>query len=80
MLISLDNALAGAGVVQEHSQILVVGLNLAVAMMGAAAFIIAKVLDRFRWIAYVGLFVILIVARRMIRGGGWDVLAALNGD
>jgi predicted tellurium resistance membrane protein TerC len=54
-------------------------LILSVAMMGAAAVIIAKALDRLRWIAYVSLFVIPIVAGRVIRGGGWDVLAALNG-
>jgi predicted tellurium resistance membrane protein TerC len=76
---SLDHGLAVSGAAHEHPKILAVGLILSAAMMGAAAVIIAKGLDRFRWIAYVGLFVILIVAGRMVRGGGWDVLAALNG-
>jgi YjbE family integral membrane protein len=75
---SLDNVLAVAGAAHEHPKILAVGLIFSVAMMGAAAVIIAKMLDRFRWIAYVGLFVILIVAGRMIWDGGWDVLAAFN--
>ena len=76
---SLDHGLAVSGAAHEHPKILAVGLILPAAMMGAAAVIIAKGLDRFRWVAYVGLFVILIVAGRMVRGGGWDVLAALNG-
>ena len=76
---SLDNVLAVAGAAHEHPRILAVGLVLSVALMGVAAVIIAKMLDRFRWIAYVGLLVILIVAGRMIWDGGWDVFAAVNG-
>jgi predicted tellurium resistance membrane protein TerC len=76
---SLDHGLAVSGAAHEHPKILAVGLILSAAMMGAAAVIIAKALDRLRWIAYVSLFVIPIVAGRVIRGGDWDVLAALNG-
>ena len=76
---SLDNVLAVAGAAHDHPRILALGLILSVALMGAAAVVIAKLLDRFRWIAYVGLIVILIVAVRMIWDGGLDVFSLLNG-
>ena len=66
---SLDNVLAVAGAAREHPGILVVGLLLSVALMGVAANLIAKLIDRYRWIAYVGLAVILFVACRMIYEG-----------
>ncbi len=66
---SLDNVLAVAGAAREHPGILVVGLLLSVALMGLAANFIAKLIDRYRWIAYVGLAVIVFVAFRMIYEG-----------
>lgn len=66
---SLDNVLAVAGAAREHPGILVVGLLLSVALMGLAANLIARIIDRYRWIAYVGLAVILFVACRMIYEG-----------
>lgn len=66
---SLDNVLAVAGAAREHPGILVVGLLLSVALMGLAANLIARIIDRYRWIAYVGLGVILIVAFKMIYEG-----------
>lgn len=66
---SLDNVLAVAGAAREHPGILVVGLLLSVALMGIAANAIAKVIDRYRWIAYIGLAVILFVAGKMIYEG-----------
>src|SRR3546814_4634079 len=54
---SLDNVLAVAGAAREHPGILIVGLIFAVALMGLAANIIAKYIERYRWIAYVGLAV-----------------------
>ena len=66
---SLDNVLAVAGAAREHPGILVVGLLLSVALMGLAANFIARIIDRYRWIAYVGLAVILFVAVRMIYEG-----------
>ena len=66
---SLDNVLAVAGAAREHPGILVVGLVLSVALMGLAANFIARIIDRYRWIAYVGLAVILFVACRMIYEG-----------
>ena len=66
---SLDNVLAVAGAAREHPGILVIGLLLSVAMMGLAANYIARVINKYRWIAYIGLAVILVVAVKMIYEG-----------
>lgn len=66
---SLDNVLAVAGAARDHPGILIIGLVLSVALMGVAANLIARYIERFRWIAYVGLVVILYVAGRMIYDG-----------
>lgn len=70
---SLDNVLAVAGAAREHPGILIVGLIFAVALMGVAANIIARYIERYRWIAYVGLAVIVYVAGKMIWEGWHDV-------
>lgn len=69
---SLDNVLAVAGAAREHPGILIVGLMFAVALMGAAANIIATFIQHYRWIAYIGLAVILYVAVKMIHDGWVD--------
>lgn len=69
---SLDNVLAVAGAAREHPGILIVGLILSVALMGIAANIIAKYIERYRWIAYIGLVVIVYVAGKMIYDGFVD--------
>ncbi|MEN2710750.1 YjbE family putative metal transport protein [Sphingomonas sp. NPDC092331] len=66
---SLDNVLAVAGAAREHPGILVVGLLLSVVLMGIAANLIAKLINRYPWIAYIGLVVIVFVAFRMIYEG-----------
>lgn len=66
---SLDNVLGVAGAAREHPGILVVGLLLSVALMGLAANIIARYIERYKWIAYLGLAVIVFVAIRMIYDG-----------
>lgn len=71
---SLDNVLAVAGASREHEAALVVGLVLSVALMGIASAYIARLLNRHRWIAYVGLAVILFVALRMIYEGADQLL------
>jgi YjbE family integral membrane protein len=76
---SLDNVLAVAGAAREHPGILVFGLVLSVALMGIAASFIAKLLQRHRWIAYVGLAIILYVAAEMIYRGAHEVWPVLNG-
>ena len=75
---SLDNVLAVAGAAREHPGILIVGLIFAVALMGVAANIIAKYIERYRWIAYVGLAVILYVAVKMIHEGWIDPAVGLG--
>ena len=69
---SLDNVLAVAGAARDHPGIMIVGLIFAVALMGVAANIIAKYIERYRWIAWVGLAVILLVAVEMIYDGWID--------
>ena len=69
---SLDNVLAVAGAARDHPGILMVGLVIAVALMGIAANIIAKYIERYRWIAWIGLLVILYVAAKMIYDGVVD--------
>lgn len=69
---SLDNVLAVAGAAREHPGILIVGLILSVMLMGVAANFIAKYIERYRWIAYFGLVVILYVAGSMIYEGITD--------
>lgn len=66
---SLDNVLAVAGAARDHPGILMVGLVIAVALMGVAANLIAKYIERYRWIAWVGLVVIVYVAGSMIYSG-----------
>jgi predicted tellurium resistance membrane protein TerC len=69
---SLDNVLAVAGAARDHPGILMVGLVIAVGLMGVAANIIAKYIERYRWIAWVGLLVIVYVAGSMIYTGITD--------
>lgn len=70
---SLDNVLAVAGAARQHPYVLVFGLILSVLLMGAAANLIATYIDRYRWIAWVGLVVILWVALKMIYEGAGHV-------
>jgi len=71
---SLDNVLAVAGAAHEHPWIMVFGLVLSIALMGVAATFIAKILNRHRWIGYVGLLIILYVALHMIWDGARSVI------
>jgi len=75
---SLDNVLAVAGAARDHLFVLVAGLTLSVALMGLAASLVAKLLGRYRWIAYVGLLIILYVALDMIYHGSGEVLPFLK--
>jgi YjbE family integral membrane protein len=75
---SLDNVLAVAGAARDHLDVLVIGLMLSVGLMGAAANLIARLLDRFRWITYLGLLIVLYVALSMIWHGGHDVFRAIS--
>jgi len=70
---SLDNVLAVAGAAREHPVVLIFGLGLSIALMGVAANYIARLLQNHRWIAYVGLAVILYVAAEMIYRGAHEL-------
>lgn len=70
---SLDNVLAVAGAAHGHPTVLVIGLVLSIALMGLAASWIAQLLNRHRWIAYVGLLIILYVALKMMWEGWHQV-------
>ena len=70
---SLDNVLAVAGAAREHPYVLVFGLILSVLLMGVAANLIARYIERYRWIAWGGLLVILWVAVKMIYEGAGHV-------
>jgi YjbE family integral membrane protein len=70
---SLDNVLAVAGAAREHPMILIFGLALSIALMGFAANFIARLLEKRRWIAYVGLAIILYVAFDMCYRGVLEV-------
>jgi YjbE family integral membrane protein len=72
---SLDNVIAVAGVAHQSAPwILIVGLVLSVALMGVASTFIARLLERFFWIAWVGLGIIAFVALRMIWDGSAQIL------
>ena len=75
---SLDNVLAVAGAAREHLDVLIIGLLMSVALMGAAASYIAKLLERYRWIAYIGLAIVVYVAVMMIYHG-WEEVAKAMG-
>ena len=74
---SLDNVLAVAGAARDHPTVLVIGLILSIALMGLAATFIAKLLQKHRWIAYVGLAIILYVSLEMIYRGVLEVWPAV---
>ncbi|MFT4914041.1 MAG: YjbE family integral membrane protein [Brevundimonas sp.] len=71
---SLDNVLAVAGAAHAHPWIMVFGLILSIALMGLAASFIARMLNRFRWIGYIGLVIVLYVALHMIWDGARSVI------
>ncbi|MDT7953389.1 MAG: YjbE family putative metal transport protein [Acetobacteraceae bacterium] len=75
---SLDNVLAVAGAAREHPWVLVLGLAMSVVLMGAAASLVARLLDRYRWLAWVGLAIVLYIACKMIWEGTHEVVAAVR--
>ena len=78
LTMSLDNVLAVAGASHDHPWIMVFGLILSIALMGLAASFIAKLLNRYRWIAYVGLVIVLYVALHMVWDGGRSVIVRMG--
>jgi YjbE family integral membrane protein len=76
---SLDNVLAVAGAAREHPSVLVIGLILSIALMGLAATFIARLLNKYRWIAYVGLAIIFYVSLKMIWEGWHEIAPVVTG-
>lgn len=74
---SLDNVLAVAGAAREHTWVLVTGLVVSIALMGAAATFVARLLMRHAWIAWIGLGVILLVSLDMIREGTMELMQVM---
>ena len=74
---SLDNVLAVAGAAGGHLWVLVSGIAVSVILMGLAANLIARLLERHRWIAWVGLLIVLYVALRLVWDGAQDVIGHL---
>jgi YjbE family integral membrane protein len=71
---SLDNVLAVAGAAKQNITALVFGLVLSVVLMGVAASLVAKILERYRWIAWIGLIIIVYVAATMLYEGADQLL------
>jgi YjbE family integral membrane protein len=74
---SLDNVLAVAGAAHDRFWILTAGLILSVGLMGLAAGLIARLLEKHRWIAWIGLLIVMYVALNMIWHGGNEVRDAM---
>jgi YjbE family integral membrane protein len=74
---SLDNVLAVAGAAHERFWVMATGLVLSIALMGLAANVVARLLERYRWIAWIGLLIVVYVALSMIWHGGHQVARAL---
>lgn len=72
---SLDNVLAVAGAAGKHLWVLIVGLGISVVLMGIAAGLLAALLERHRWIAWIGVLIVLQVALTMI-WEGWHQVAS----
>ena len=71
---SLDNVLAVAGAAGQHLWVLITGLVVSVGLMGAAASIVAGLLERYRWIAWIGLLIVLGVSIELMVKGSHDVM------
>ena len=71
---SLDNVLAVAGAARDHMNMLIFGLVLSISLMGVTANYIARLLERYSWISYLGLFIIAYVAIDMIWSGGCEII------
>lgn len=71
---SLDNVLGVAGAARGHVPALIFGLGLSIVLMGVAASLIASVMNKHRWVGYVGLALVVFVAARMV----WDGVALLT--
>ena len=63
---SLDNVLGVAGAAGDHYVLLVFGLALSIVLMATAATVISRWINEYKWIAWIGLIAILVVAIELI--------------
>ena len=63
---SLDNVLGVAGAAKDHYVLLIFGLALSIVLMATAANLISKWIKEYRWIAWIGILAILVVAIDLI--------------
>jgi len=76
---SIDNVLAVAAIARDNTALLVFGLVLAIVLMGLCAAIMVKLLARYPWISWAGLFVLIYVSALMLYEG-WPGALALIGS
>ena len=76
---SIDNVLAVAGAAREHPWVLVVGLGMSVVLMGVAAQLIARLLERYRWIAWLGLAVVFYISLKLMWDGWHEIIRHTSG-
>jgi len=77
---SLDNALAVAGTARDHFIVLVIGLLLSVGLMALAASMVARLLARYRWLAWLGVAIVAAVALRLIYDGSVEIVERAFGE
>ena len=77
---SLDNVLAVAGIARDNLTMLIIGLFVSIILMGVAATLIAKLLERFKWIAYAGVALIAWIGIEMCWEGGWELKEWILGE
>ena len=77
---SLDNVLAIAGIARGNMPMLILGLGVSIILMGVAASIIARLLAKFRWIAYAGVALIAWIGIEMTYEGAHQLYAYLTGS
>ncbi|MDA7456842.1 TerC family protein [Candidatus Pelagibacter ubique] len=63
---SLDNVLGVAGAAGDHYVLLIFGLTLSIILMATAATVISRWINEYKWIAWIGLIAILVVAIELI--------------
>lgn len=74
---SLDNVLAIAGAAHEHLTILIIGLLMSIILMAVAANWLAKMIEKYRWIGYVGLAILIFVSLRMVYDGAHQLIGTI---
>lgn len=77
---SLDNALAVAGTARDHFIVLVIGLLLSVGLMALASSMVARLLARYRWLAWLGVAIVAAVALRLIYDGSAEIVERAFGE